>query len=200
MNNDFAVTFFSSRFATKTDNIFSFKSFHQLFSFFEKSSSLSFTHKEDSPLYSPAIFNNNSSRKSSNVKSWQRVSVLDVDDHVGKNIEEEVRERFNDVCFLCHSTASSRENHPKFRVIIPLEESVLSTDIPHFWYALNKTFGSMGDEATKDSARMYYMPGTFPGAFSFIFKETSKKLLNPCLLYTSPSPRDRRKSRMPSSA
>ena len=64
-------------------------------------------------------------------------------------------------------------------MIIPLEESVLSTDIPHFWYALNKTFGSMGDEATKDSARMYYMPGTFPGAFSFIFKETSKKLLNP---------------------
>ena len=33
-----------------------------------------------------------------------------------------------------------------------------------------------------------------------VLAETSKALLNPCLLYTSPSPRDRQKSRMPSSA
>ena len=31
-------------------------------------------------------------------------------------------------------------------------------------------------------------------------KYTDAKRMNPCLLYTSPSPRDRQKSRMPSSA
>ena len=33
-----------------------------------------------------------------------------------------------------------------------------------------------------------------------IFKNRSFRLLYPCLLYTSPSPRDKRQSRMPSSA
>ena len=31
-------------------------------------------------------------------------------------------------------------------------------------------------------------------------KKVRKKKIQPCLLYTSPSPRDRQKSRMPSSA
>ena len=37
-------------------------------------------------------------------------------------------------------------------------------------------------------------------AFSQMYSDTLKILVAPCLLYTSPSPRDRQKSRMPSSA
>ena len=36
--------------------------------------------------------------------------------------------------------------------------------------------------------------------YEMIFEETSSYVIDGCLLYTSPSPRDRTRSRMPSSA
>ena len=58
-------------------------------------------------------------------------------------------------------------------------------------------------------AQLYVQPtGTNPGDESYVFvdntflfvEEDVELQINPCLLYTSPSPRDRQKSRMPSSA
>ena len=47
--------------------------------------------------------------------------------------------------------------------------------------------------------RNEWLPATVPGT---VHQDliSHNKLPNPCLLYTSPSPRDRQKSRMPSSA
>ena len=53
----------------------------------------------------------------------------------------------------------------------------------------------------KDSAQQIWLAGL--GAFSKAQEEGGKvfdALVKDCLLYTSPSPRDRQKSRMPSSA
>ena len=44
-----------------------------------------------------------------------------------------------------------------------------------------------------------YDPNLEPSAFK-VDEEAAKRWLNNCLLYTSPSPRDRTRSRMPSSA
>ena len=41
---------------------------------------------------------------------------------------------------------------------------------------------------------------TFPSLYSLLLENTQPKFLKSCLLYTSPSPRDRTRSRMPSSA
>ena len=65
------------------------------------------------------------------------------------------------------------------------------------------------DEATRgrglpDSAEPYFIPlpleklWTCPTTFAPLWNATHQT--HPCLLYTSPSPRDRQKSRMPSSA
>ena len=42
--------------------------------------------------------------------------------------------------------------------------------------------------------------GEAPTTVEAPFEDVTKGVLNACLLYTSPSPRDRQKSRMPSSA
>ena len=42
--------------------------------------------------------------------------------------------------------------------------------------------------------------GIFSFSFEYLIKNENKKEVNICLLYTSPSPRDRPLSRMPSSA
>ena len=66
---------------------------------------------------------------------------------------------------------------------------------------------SRGDAVTVGSKTTFYNPNGGNGNFSetnakyytFIIKDVANSN-NSCLLYTSPSPRDRQKSRMPSSA
>ena len=52
---------------------------------------------------------------------------------------------------------------------------------------------------TKD-ALLEGLQGTKRSTMSVVLENTKGALLNDCLLYTSPSPRDQRGSRMPSSA
>ena len=55
----------------------------------------------------------------------------------------------------------------------------------------------IGDEVFREPARLVEFEHWI-GHIPFAYWLT--KVLTPCLLYTSPSPRDRQKSRMPSSA
>ena len=57
-------------------------------------------------------------------------------------------------------------------------------------------------ERIRDAERNFYtMPvSTIPGDQTAFAEASFGKKFSPCLLYTSPSPRDRQKSRMPSSA
>ena len=48
--------------------------------------------------------------------------------------------------------------------------------------------------------REYFMRYAQPAAITYLENLTADLLFGPCLLYTSPSPRDKRQSRMPSSA
>ena len=56
---------------------------------------------------------------------------------------------------------------------------------------------NIAEEDLKISKGNYLPTGTITGSKS---QQDTNKLTNHCLLYTSPSPRDRQKSRMPSSA
>ena len=65
--------------------------------------------------------------------------------------------------------------------------------------AIDKSFGSFDVFKEKFTASA---GGNFGSGWTWLVKNASGDLeiLNTCLLYTSPSPRDRQKSRMPSSA
>ena len=60
----------------------------------------------------------------------------------------------------------------------------MTVDVPkekikHFWYALNKELGDVGDPQTKDLSRMYYIPGKYEGAYNFIFNCFSGEDMDP---------------------
>jgi len=133
-------------------------------------------YKDGSPLITPASFEKDTTRANKNVIKWNRWAALDVDEYDGTF--EETIEKFKKNYFICYSSASSTKEKPKFRVILPLTESVPADKIRHFWYALNHEFGSVGDAQTKDLSRMYYVTAQYPNAYNFIFTH-KEELLNP---------------------
>lgn len=133
--------------------------------------------KKTSPLISPAIFKKNTRRANDNVLYWSKWAALDIDEY--DSTFEEVLKQFSEYSFVCYSSASSTKEHPKFRLIIQLTDTVKNKDIRHFWYALNTEFSNVGDPQTKDLSRMYYVPAKYPGAYNFIFTNKGNTILNP---------------------
>ncbi len=122
--------------------------------------------KKSSSLISPAIYTEGATRANANVTGWGGWAALDVDEY--DCTFEEAAGRYVKYRHICYSTASSRPEKKKFRVVFQLNKIVPADKIRHFWYALNKHFGSIGDEQTKDLSRMYYVPARYPDADNFI--------------------------------
>jgi hypothetical protein len=122
--------------------------------------------KGGAKLISPAAYAPGTTRANKNVLRWDW-ACIDVDDYEGTF--DDIIQNFGDYYYVCYSTGSSTVIHPKFRLVFPLETSVKSEKIPHFWHALNKEFLDIGDAQTKDMARMFYIPGQYPNANNFIF-------------------------------
>lgn len=123
--------------------------------------------KKSSSLISPAVYTDEATRANANVTGWGGWAALDVDEY--SCTFEEALKVYSQYTHICYSTASSRPEKKKFRVLFQLNKIVPADKIRHFWYALNKHFGSMGDEQTKDLSRMYYVPAQYPEADNFIF-------------------------------
>jgi hypothetical protein len=85
-----------------------------------------------------------------------------------------VVEPFSDYSHVMYSSASSTEEHPKFRIILELDREVQAAEITHLWYAVNKEFGEVVDVQTKDKSRMYYTPALYPDSFWFFHSQGGK--------------------------
>ena len=118
-------------------------------------------------LISPATYKPGSTRANSNVINWNGWACIDVDEYEGSF--EEIINSFGDYHYVCYSTGSSSREHPKFRLVFPLECPVKADKIGHFWHALNSEFLGVADAQTKDLSRMFYVPGKYRDAFNFIF-------------------------------
>lgn len=130
--------------------------------------------KKGSPLISPAVYKPESTRANDNVLYWSNWVALDIDDIDGTL--ENALTVFKDYSFFCYSSASSKIDNPKFRVVLHLNETVPANKIRHFWFALNREFNSLIDPQTKDLSRMYYVPAKYPNAYNFIYKNSGKKV------------------------
>jgi hypothetical protein len=173
----YSLTVFKSIFDNKTDTHVDFKTFEEFEESLYHLSTLSGYkakrgefNKKTSPLISPATYTPGTTRANANVVNWGKWAAIDVDDHEFEgNLKDELYRRFGDWDYICYSTASSTIAWPKFRLVFPLTRLVDSSEIKHFWFALNSEFGCMGDLQTKDLSRMYYVPAQYPGANNFIF-------------------------------
>jgi len=136
--------------------------------------------KKDAQLISPATYQPNTTRANTNVLNWAGWAAVDVDDHVFEgDLQRELFNRYGNYYYVCYSTASSTNNHPKFRLIFPLKGSIKNDKIKKFWYALNTELGSIGDRQTKDLSRMYYIPATYANANNFIFTNSTGVWIDP---------------------
>lgn len=140
--------------------------------------------EKSSPLISPAIYKPGTTRANDNVIEWAGWAAIDVDDHKFEgDLKNELHRRFGSWDYVCYSTASSRVDNPKFRIVLPLTTTVPANKIRHFWYALNSEFESIGDRQTKDLSRMYYVPAAYSNAYNFIFSNRGN-FINPYELMT----------------
>lgn len=196
----FSLTVFKSIFDNKTDTRIDFETFEK----FEKSLYYLSTikgykakrgefAKNASPLISPAVYRADTTRANANVIEWAGWAALDVDNATyDGDLEDALAKLYPDIYYICYSTASSTRATPKFRLVFPLNRSVGSEEIKHFWFALNTEFGMVGDTQTKDLSRMYYVPAIYPNAHNFIFTHRTDKFLDVDVLlskhpFTAPS-------------
>jgi hypothetical protein len=179
----YSLTIFQSIFDNKTHRSMEFDSWDKMEDlFYSLSTQQGYKpkrgeHKQGSPLISPAVFKNNDLRRNVNVIEWGGWCAMDVDDY--DSTFEEAVNTFKSNRFICYSSASSTEEHPKFRIIFPLTKTIPADKIKHFWYALNKQFNSLGDPQTKDLSRMYYVPAKYPDSYQFIFSHKDAPFLDP---------------------
>ena len=135
-------------------------------------------NKKDANLISPAVYIKDSTRKNDNVVSWGGWCAVDVDDvSFDVPLEKYLEELFPSWRYVCYSTASSTIDKPKFRIVFALSQRIETEEINAFWHALQKSIGEMGDEATKDKSRMFYIPARYKKAYNFIFSSIGKDFI-----------------------
>ena len=175
-----SLTIFNSIYDNKTDKRMDYESFDEFESIlYRLSASDKYPSKSKAPLISPATYMPNTTRANINVVSWGGFGIVDVDDYVGdiKDIES-IYEQYK---YVCYSTASSKVEHPKFRLVFPLTSDIQKDNIKHFWFSLNKEIGDIADAQTKDLSRMYYVPNQYKDSFNFIFSHDGD-IMNPLIL------------------
>ncbi len=181
---NYELTIFKSQFDNKTHRTMSLKSWDK---FVELLYGLSQTKGEkggrnSSPLITPAVFEADSTRSNKSTLYWGGWCAVDVDNHNFTNdldsLRGELIDRFRDLDFICYSTASSRDQYLKFRIVFRLSETIERDTIKSFWYALNTEIGEIGDPQTKDLARMYYVPAIYPSSTNFFFSHLGGNPIN----------------------
>ncbi len=122
------------------------------------------THEQrqskDGPAWSPATFAAGSTRGNKNVEAICAL-VADVDDGAGM---EEMHRRLEGVAYIIHTSFSHTPDHPKYRIIVPLIEHISAAQHATIWPRFNELLGGHLDPATRDPARIYYLPAHPPGA------------------------------------
>ena len=171
----YSLTIFKSQFDNQTNKVMTFESWPEFVELLEGLSKKPLKSKRDAPLISPAMYELGTTRANRNVVDWGHWACVDVDDYTGTI--EDILSRFKDNNTVVYSTASSTPEHPKFRIVFDLDRRVDAEELRHFWFALNTHLGDLGDPQTKDSSRMYYVPGDYTGSHSF-YHTTSGTPLN----------------------
>jgi len=130
--------------------------------------------KQDAPLISPAVYKEGTTRANRNVEEWGHWACVDVDDYEGDI--NGLLNLYDDHNICIYSTASSLPEKVKCRIVFDLDRRVPESQIRQFWYALNRSLGDLGDEQTKDSSRMYYIPASYANAHNYFHTRSGHAL------------------------
>lgn len=164
----YCLTIFKSTFDNKTNRVMELEDWDSFVGLLKGLSEIPLDGKKNADLISPAIYEKGTTRSNKNVMFWGKWAAIDVDEYEGEL--DDIINRLANYNTCIYSTASSKVARPKFRIVFDLDRSVASEEFGHFWYALNREFGELGDGQTKDASRMFYIPADYRGAFNFFLR------------------------------
>ena len=170
----YELTIFKNAFDNKTHRYLNMPDWDSFVYLLKQLSKQPLAGKKDAELISPTIYKKGTTRANRNVEYWGNWACVDVDDYEGTI--DGIINRFADTNLVIYSTASSTPEKIKFRIVFDLDRRVEGDEIKHFWYALNKSIGDLGDKQTKDSSRMYYIPARYVGAHNFFHVNTGSPI------------------------
>ena len=130
--------------------------------------------KEGTRLFSPVKYKEGARRGNDGVEAIT-MAVFDVD---GGVTPEAVKSLLGGFAYVLHSTWSHTPDKPSYRVIVPFTTPVPKQDWPQIWPRLNLFLGGINDPATKDPARIYYLPSHPEGRDDFFVAAGEGKPLN----------------------
>ena len=180
----YSLTLFHSQFDNKTEKIINFQSWDEFVNLLRGLSERPLAGKREAQLISPAMYELGTTRANRNVVEWGHWACVDVDDYEGTI--DDIISKFSEYNTVVYSTASSTIVQPKFRIVFDLDRRVASEELRHFWYAINKELGELGDAQTKDSSRMYYIPAHYTGSNNFFHTTTGSPMAVSRLLREHP--------------
>jgi putative DNA primase/helicase len=112
-------------------------------------------HKSDGALWSPVEYYPNRTRGNTAVRFIEAL-VVDMDGESFANANLDGYE------YLAYSTYSHRLDDPHYHLVLPLAERVPAALWRAVWEELHQRLNLEGDPATKDPARIFYLPQHAP--------------------------------------
>ena len=126
-------TIFKNIFDNKTDKVLSQNNFDLFEDLLYELSTRKLKSKKDAVLISPAVYKTDTTRANDNVIEWSKWCCVDVDDFKFEgDLKDELLTRFGHMRFVCYSTASSKTDAPKFRLVFPIRDCVPNSKIRKF--------------------------------------------------------------------
>ena len=122
-------------------------------------------HKSDGALWSPVEYYQGRARGNTGVRFIEAL-VVDMD---GESFANANLDGFE---YLAYSTYSHRLDNPHYHLVLPLAERVPAGLWRAVWAELHERLNLEGDPATKDPARIFYLPQHAPDQ-PFEFHEQS---------------------------
>ncbi len=107
--------------------------------------------KSDGALYSPVTYREYTTRGNRNVSHiWALVADLD-----GQAFDEA---DLGSYIHFAYTTWSHREDNPHWHIVVPFEQAVPVDNWEEVWHETHERLNLKGDPATKDPARIFFLP------------------------------------------
>jgi putative DNA primase/helicase len=149
-------------------------------------------HKSDGALWSPVEYYPGRTRGNTAIRFIEAL-VVDMD---GESFANANLDGFE---YLAYSTYSHRLDDPHYHLVLPLAERVPAGLWRAVWQELHERINLQGDPATKDAARIFYLPQHAPDQ-PFEFHEQSGAFIDTDFQYEparNPTPASPRQSTQP---
>jgi hypothetical protein len=133
-------------------------------------------------------------RKNENVRAIHALSI-DIEGQPDEVIERALKGVLDSFEWIAHTThkhaAPVVGGGTRLRVIIPLAEPMGPSDHAQAWSALNAMVGGINDPATRDRARLNYLPSTYDASIAWALRHPGRWLTPKDLEPWAPTGEDR---------